>query len=348
MEKVDYLIVGQGIAGSLLAFELLKAGKTIHILNEEKEHTSSMKAGGLYNPVTGKTMVKTWLADELFLDLENYYRSIEEVTGENFLFSKPIYRPFFNYAEQNDWSAKADLPEFSPFIRSLLTSSLGIPDVEDPFGGLLLNLSGHLELPIMLPALRKYFISKGSYTAEVFQYDQLILSENGVKYKGLEAEQVFFCEGPDAAHNPFWNWLPFRPVKGETLKIKVALDDDKIINRGVFILPKNGAHTVGATYDHKRLDYEPSVEGISQLKDRLEKVYKGKYEVISTSAGVRPATFDRRPFIGIHPDHAQVGVFNGFGTKGVSLVPFFAAQLVSYLKGDGEIMPEADIKRVSR
>ena len=81
MEKVDYLIVGQGIAGSLLAYELEQAGRRVLVLNEEKENTSSNKAAGIYNPITGRKLVKTWLADELFPGLEGYYLGLEQTLG---------------------------------------------------------------------------------------------------------------------------------------------------------------------------------------------------------------------------------------------------------------------------
>jgi len=140
--------------------------------------------------------------------------------------------------------------------------------------------------------------------------------------------------------------LPFKLVKGEVLNIDVSLPVDKVINRGVFILPKNGRHSVGSTYEHNDLSYIPSEKGIKNLEDRLSKLYQGKYDIINVTAGIRPATYDRRPFIGKHPEHPAVSIFNGFGTKGVSLVPYFAGQYVNYLLQGGELMPEVDVTRV--
>jgi len=346
--KVDFLIVGQGIAGTLLAMELMNSGYKVVVFNEEKPNTSSLKAGGLYNPITGRKMVKTWMADELFLNLESYYQKLEHQLDARFIFPMPIYRLFFNYEEQNDWAAKAADPAYSHFIKELHASSLGIEGVQDEYGGLLLNHSGYVNLPNMLAAARKYLDDRGIYRSEVFQYDQMILQEDNIEYQGLEVGRVIFCDGPEAIKNPYWEHLPFNPVKGETLVISTELPSDMIINRGVFVLPRDGHYVVGATYDHKQLDYEPTAEGIKNLQDRLHKIFKGKYELVSSSAGIRPATFDRRPFIGFHSEHPQIGIFNGFGTKGVSLVPYFAGQLVNYLKGGGQIMDEVNVSRVTR
>ena len=72
---------------------------------------------------------------------------------------------------------------------------------------------------------------------------------------------------------------------------------------------------------------------------------KFKFEVVDQKAGVRPATRDRMPFIGIHPEHSQIGIFNGFGTKGVSLVPYLANQFVSMLKKQANLDPVVNIRR---
>jgi glycine/D-amino acid oxidase-like deaminating enzyme len=57
---------------------------------------------------------------------------------------------------------------------------------------------------------------------------------------------------------------------------------------------------------------------------------------------------ERRPFVGFHPIHTNVGILNGMGTKGTSLAPFFAYQLVQNLVHSFPITEEADISRFSR
>lgn len=348
MDKVRYLIVGQGIAGSLLALELEKAGQQVLVLNHETPNTSSNKAGGVYNPITGRKMVKTWMADLLFPYLSSYYPPLETQLGARFYYPKPIYRPFISHEEQNDWAGRASDPEFAPFIKNLHTRSRNIAGMIDPFGGLELNHSGYVDLPAMLLAIRKYLQNKGMYRNEVFKYSEVISEENRILYREIEADYLLFCEGPMVDQNPFWNHLPFKHVKGETLEIDAELPEDFILNRGVFILPKNGHYTVGATYNHRELDYVPSEAGINELKERLAKVYQGSYSEVQQLAGVRPATFDRRPFIGFHPDHPQIGIFNGFGTKGVSLIPYFANQMVNYLLGVGNLIPEVQTRRLTK
>jgi glycine/D-amino acid oxidase-like deaminating enzyme len=54
-------------------------------------------------------------------------------------------------------------------------------------------------------------------------------------------------------------------------------------------------------------------------------------KILKHKAGLRPATFDRKPFIGFHDKHKNVAIFNGFGSKGVSLIPYFAMNLADHI-----------------
>jgi hypothetical protein len=57
---------------------------------------------------------------------------------------------------------------------------------------------------------------------------------------------------------------------------------------------------------------------------------------------------ERRPFVGLHPNCAAVGIFNGMGTKGCSLAPYFANQFTQYFLNNIAIDELADVKRFSR
>ena len=347
LEKVDFLIIGQGIAGSLLAHELLERGCSVLVTDPEHTATSSMKAAGIYNPITGRKMVKTWLADLLFQGLEAYYRSLEQHYHCHVLHPRPIYRPFVSVAEQNDWQGRAASPDYQPYIDELMVSSLGIPVIYDPHGGLKIKPSGHVDLPTLLEAIKKSLKSMGIFRSESYNYQELETQDDRVVYRDIIAKKIICCEGPAATTNPYWKYLPFRLVKGEIMNIEADLPKDIILNRGVFVLPVHGIFRVGSTYDHKTLDFIPSPQGIKKLEEGLSKTFHGKYRILEAFAGVRPATYDRKPFIGLHPENPQVGIFNGFGTKGVSLVPFFAKQFVTYLLQENKLMPEVDINRVN-
>lgn len=345
MTKIDFIIVGQGIAGTLLGLELIERGYAIRIFDPVSESTSSNKAGGLYNPITGRKMVKTWLADELFESLPEYYSNLEKKLHGTFHHPIPIYRPFFSMEEQNDWNAKWTEPAYTPYISKVHQKSIGLNNLLDEFGGLELKKSGFVYLPELLDAARKFFIEKDSLVQEQLNPSEFIFAEN-VSYQHFEARKIIFSEGTFVSENPFWKKLPFKPVRGEVLDIKCDLPTDRIYNRGVFLLPKGDVFRVGSTYHHDILTFEPQQSGIEELKRRLTKLFDGNYDLVSASAGVRPATHDRRPYIGWHPENKAVGIFNGFGAKGVSLVPYFSKLFIDSIEGTADIHPEADVSRV--
>lgn len=338
--RTDFFIIGQGLAGTTLAWHLLEAGADVQIIDQAKKHTSSWAAAGLYNPVTGRKMKKTWQADLLFPYLQAFYRKIERKTGSTFLHAKPIYRPFFSVEEQNDWMAQANNKAYAPFVEQVASQSMFSQAVNDPYGGLLLKQCGYLAVTDYLDASRRYFREKGIYRKQRFDYEQLSLKKDTALLHGAEARQLIFCDGPEATDNPYFSWLPFSPVKGEVLLIKPEQPHEVVYNRGIFVLPTGETCKVGATYNHRDLTYRPTESGRQYLEEKLRKLCKFRYEIVGQKAGVRTATRDRKPFVGIHPVHKPLAVFNGLGTKGVSLAPYFANQFTAFL-GGGQSLDEA-------
>ena len=131
---------------------------------------------------------------------------------------------------------------------------------------------------------------------------------------------VIYCEGYNGKFNPHFSYLPFNPVKGEIVDIEIQnLDLQEIINQGVFVIPLgNNKFRLGATYKWDILDDVSTDEGREILTEKYQKLMKPQMRILSQQAGVRPATKDRRPFLGMHPKIENVGIFNGFGSKGVS------------------------------
>ena len=87
-KKTDYIIVGQGLAGSILALTLLKKGKSVVVIDNATQNTASKIAAGLYNPVVFKRLVKSWLADDLLPYMDEFYPEMEKLLGAEFYFSK--------------------------------------------------------------------------------------------------------------------------------------------------------------------------------------------------------------------------------------------------------------------
>ena len=345
MEQRDYLIVGQGIAGSLLAYELMKRDQRVMVVNQTWTQSASRVAAGLYNPITGRKMVKTWNCDKLFPVIESYYENLENDLQEKFLEKTGIYRPFLSIEEQNDWQGKAADSGFKEYVSQVVLTSTEDALVNDIYGGLMLQKAGFVRLGKMLDAFRNFFTHKGSYQEGLFDLGTSINNE-GIIYQDCKYRRVVFCEGEKSRRNKLFEWLPFRPVKGETLDLEINYSREQILNRGVFLMPLGNSHfRLGATYNNHDLSYETTEQARMELLEKLGAIFKGQFDIKGQNAGIRPATKDRRPIIGNHPTVDRVYISNGFGAKGVSLAPYYSCQFADHLCFNSGLDKEVNINR---
>lgn len=320
--KCDVLVVGQGLAGTALAWSLIRAGKSVLVIDRVNPASASMAAAGLYNPITGPNLALAWDAHRFFPVIEPFYREIEKETGESFLHPMPIYRPFNSAAQQNDWSGRWSDPRYNPFIASFSAFSKGDPVLRDPWGGLTLAGGGFLDLPMMLSCFRSFLAQRGMLLDEHFDAGHLTVGSGNVLYKAHRAERIVFCTGHRLPPGSRFDWLPLKPLKGETLLLKVDADIETIYNRGCFIIPlQKGLCRAGSTYNRNDLSTVPTENGRSEIEKKLNNLISASYDVVGQAVGIRPASVDRRPLLGFHPEFPVLGVFNGLGSRGVSMAP---------------------------
>lgn len=347
--KVDFLVVGQGLAGSAIAFELLAFNQTVMILNDETKPTSSKVAGGIFNPVTGKYLAETWLADTIFPYLKTYYKTLEEKFSSRFFSETNLYRPFANEQQKLQFLKILSERNSDKYVSARQEANEVYEKyVHNPLGGIYTTSAGWVDVPTVLEDFKNYFVDKNVYQATSFDYSLLQINDNQcVSYQGIEAKKIIFAEGFYGEKNPYFSWLPFNSVKGETLIVEFdEYQIPEIINQGNWVLPINeNKCRIGATYVWHELDFIPTADGKRYLEERVAKFLKVPYNVVTQEAGVRPATKDRRPFVGQHPAYSTLYIFNGFGTKGVSLIPYFAKELADNLLENKEIHAEATIER---
>ncbi|SFU17894.1 Glycine/D-amino acid oxidase [Algoriphagus locisalis] len=342
--EIDFLLIGQGLAGTALAYRLKQAGKKIRIIDEPGANNSSRVAAGLFNPVTGRKMVKTWKADLLFPEIKPFYQQLERLTSSKFLAEKAIYRPFLSIEEQNEWMGHSANPAFEAYLEEIHQESQS-EYLKDPYGGVMLRNSGWLNINNLLDAMTTYFQEE----LVLEKFDESIFSREGEfwTYRNVKAKAIIYCNGLGAMNSRFFNFLPFAPVKGEILEVKQAFSPEYVVNRGVFrVHLGDEVHRVGSTYTKHDLDLGPTDEAKIELLDKLQDLVRMPVEeIITHKTGIRPATRDRKPFLGKHPTEVGVYIFNGFGAKGVSLIPYFSDIMADHLLNDKAIDPDVDIAR---
>ncbi|MFN2438025.1 MAG: FAD-dependent oxidoreductase, partial [Chitinophagaceae bacterium] len=179
----------------------------------------------------------------------------------------------------------------------------------------------------------------------------LKLKEEGIQYGNITAQKIIFCDGIAATDNPWFSALPFSPNKGEALIIESPeLTNEHIFKKGLMLapLPIENTYWVGSNYQWEFENDQPTEKFFQQTKLLLQNWLKLPFKILLHKAAIRPATLERRPFVGFHPQQPAVGILNGMGTKGASLAPFFANQLASHLVHNFPIHDEADVKRFTR
>ncbi len=315
-----YLIVGQGIAGTILAHHFLAANIPFQIWDSPQHFKSSFAAGGIFNPVTGRKLEKTWLAEELFSYLFTFYQGLEKKLSATFFYPMPLFRPFAN-EEMKSWLTDRREQIEHHFLR---WSDEGV----------WVNQAGWVDVATLLIRSKEYFNDKGLYFARAF--------DSSLAH---DFEAIIHCDGFHASQNSPWSVLPFLPAKGELIRFtSKEPSKDFILNKNGFVLPLNhGEFKVGATYRWDEFSQDVTDSSRDELIGKLASMGVSEYTLLETYVGVRPATQDRRPFIGILPNNR--GIFNGFGSKGVSLTPYFAAAFVQEIRGEKEVPAEVSIRR---
>lgn len=344
----DFLIVGQGICGTFLSWYLQQAGFSFQVIDQPQANTASKVAAGIINPVTGRRIVKTWLIDEVMPFAHKAYAELgqalnitafEQKSIVDF-FATPQMRDAFakRYAEDTQYLA---LSEDHHHWRSLFNYDFGYGEISPCY---------LIRLQDILPAYRTWLEQHQLLREELFEIDQLQVTSNGITYKDLSASRIIFSDGISCAQNPYFKNLPFAPNKGEAVWVEINnLPATHIFKKGFNLVPwKDNVFWLGSTYLWE-FDNDQPTPGFRQFAHNwLLQTVKLPFNIIDHKAAVRPATLERRPFVGFHPQHPAIGIFNGMGTKGCSLAPYFAYQWVQTLKGSNTISPDADVKRFQR
>ena len=256
--QYDYIIVGQGLAGTILHFQLLQRGKTCLVIDNNLEKNSSLVAAGMYNPIVFKRVTKGWNVDKYSPYLAPFYSKMENHLNTKLDFPINILRFFKTLEQQNDFFSKTEEEGFSQYLISESKAVTKDLPVKNEIGFGEITKTGWVNTVSLLTQYRNFLDSNGIILNEKFEFDNLVFSDKKVMYQGISAEKIIFCEGTLMENNPYFKYLPLVPTKGELFTIKVpGLKVDKILNKGFFCLPLgNELFRVGATYNWKDLTYE--------------------------------------------------------------------------------------------
>lgn len=381
--QTEILIVGQGLCGSFLSWWLDQEGISHIIIDEERRFSASRSAAGLINPVTGRRLVKTWMIDELLPFARSAYERlgaelesllIRPAEILDFFPTTQMRLAFLERAEEETAHDKAAGGSELPFLH--------LPSNDHEWGDRFQYELGYgmvspcylVDVLSLLEKMRDGLVRRGNLLQEKFEPGALHVGGKPgteVSYKDMTAEKIIFCDGIGSCENSYFSKLPFAPNKGEALIVDIPglqeiigkkagkqaksnLDDMHgnpaiVFKKGMSLTPwRDDLFWVGSSYAWSFQDARPSEAFRKNTEAFLADWLKIPFTIVDHIASIRPATLERRPFVGFHPVYTAVGILNGMGAKGCSLAPFFAHQLMRHIKYNEPIRPTADVRRFSR
>ena len=346
MQRTDFLIIGQGLAGTCLAWELLGRGGSVRIVDRGEAMTASKISAGLLNPIIGRNLNLSWRFRRTFEAATAFYLAREQDLGVPFFHRRKLVRLFRDPRERDVFTRKRDEGIYEGLLSEPQPEPLVSPQVCNELGGFEIDLCGSVDTRAFLAASRTHFEKLGCFAERDCQPGELTAADDGVRLGEFHATQAVLCKGFQGQDDPHFPWIPFRSAKGEILEIEIAqFDDERILNRGNWLIPVTPGHwRTGTTYAWEPLDTTPSDEARTVIEERLESLLPGvRWSLTAHHAAVRPIVHGRKPVLGRHPDHPSLAVFNGLGSKGALHAPWCAAQLAGHLLDGCPLDPELDL-----
>ena len=355
-----FIIVGAGLAGTLMAWELEKRGVNYEVWDSPKNplkssratnhpsppntsNKASIVAGGMFNPVSFKRIVEVWNAREHLDVMRDTFLKIEsflKIPGK-ILHTSPIMRVFPNSQYRMLWEKRLnDEHAVSQFLKPV--SDEAPDDIVAPHGFGVVPEAGWVDLPLLLDSFRSFLESKGKFIEKTY---------NSTFDENLHSSILIDCRGVGATQDLANHNLKIQSDHGEVLTIKSNIKTKNMcVNRVKWLLPR-GDHTykLGATYKWNVANSIPSEEGREELLTGIKPIISSEvfdhFEITNHETGLRPASKDRRPYAGKIKENTYI--LNGFGTRGVLIGPATAAHLVRYIFEDKELPKEINTARYS-
>lgn len=327
---IDYLIVGKGFAGSMLAHQLLKLNKSILVFDHGFSEAASAISSGIINPITGRNLVKSWRVEDFLPVAHQYYQTLEKDFNSTVYRHLPMYRVIKSAKDLNDYSVKCQITEYELILGEEKNLDANTYHPTHVFE---VKNTGQVKIPLICELIARELESKNAFIPEVFNHQDLVIQDDCIIYKNIVAKNIIFCEGPTGRFNPLFPAIPFIIAKGEFLLVEIKnLSQKFILNSHKILCPwENDLYWFGATFDWNLEDDITTQGGLKALTDELNQLIKIPYTIHKHAGALRPTIKDRRPVLGSNPSHSNVFLFNGLGTKAASLGPYFIQHFLDHL-----------------
>ena len=331
----EVIIVGQGLAGTCLAWRLWGRGREFRLLHSESRRSTSSISAGLLTPVTGRSLNPSWRLEEFLGEAMSFYRDVEGILGEKLFHEVPIVRLFSDGEEPRRLESKREVVQ--PWVGGMLAG--GNSPYLAPHGGVIWKAGGWLDTHRFLEASRSFFSQEGLVDeVEVNLVEPL--RGGGV---------TVLCAGAAGLEAGPFDFLPERRAKGELLTVRIpGLPEDQVVSRNGWLIPLGGGlFRAGSTYRWDDLTDRITDAGRQEIEALIRSLTNFPCEVVEHVAGVRPIVRQSRPVIGRHPQDQNLAIFNGLGSKGVLYAPGAAERLAAHLSEGTGIEEDLDVRSLA-
>lgn len=345
------IIVGGGVIGLSIAFELVKKGCSVTLL---EKGTLACKASGaaagmlgVHTETRGNPSM-TSLAKEsrdLFPDLAE---ELLHCSGVDIgLKQNGMIIPATTNREQHLLRGEADSPEgVSEHLRWLEERELREmePSLSHSFiGGLSIPRDGNVLAPRLSEALSISAASKGAVLHEGTEVESLIMEGGTIlgvnTSRGrLYGDEVVVAGGAWSQHilRRLGIVLDAVPVKGECISLvpKEGCLNRTIVTDDLYMVPKaDGTLTIGATEQEGSFNEDVSAKSVSSLLARACTMAPELADAVwrKAWAGTRPKTSSRLPYIGRVPDVEGLSLATGHYRNGILLAPITGVLMADLL-----------------
>ena len=344
MDKIDYIIVGLGIAGISICEQLRKNNKSFVVIDAKSSATSV--AGGVVNPCVLKRFNPVWNANPFFEYAFPFYKNLEAFISQKIVLEATVLKIFTSIEDQNNWIVGSDKKELEKYLSSTIVKNDN-EGIQAPFNFGELKSTFQLNTKLLIEKYTHHLRQIKSLLEEAFDYKKLCHNKKEVTYKSIIANKIVFAQGVSALQNPYFPKDILHSKKGEYITIKATdLKCNSVLKGKYFIIPQgNDLYKVGATFDHKSNTHIISEKGKNELVGALKKMISVPFQMVDQEVGMRPTVLNKRPIVGNLPNHDNIYFLNGLGTHGLLMAPLLSKNLYDFMENKVALPSEINIKR---
>lgn len=341
MEKVDYIIVGDGYGAMFFAHQLIKNGKSFRLFSEGKTAASHISAG-VCNPVVLKRFVEISNAEKQLDYLSVIFGEIETYTQANYLIDEKVVRIFHDEKEKELWLKKSQKEELKPYLNPKF---LTLNSVENSNNSGVVNKSCRIDVKRFFSDMFNIIEAKGFLVKKRFDFANLDVEAKS--YDSLSFDRIVFAEGVAVNDNPYFADIPVKGNKGHCLKVRLQSGVDPYVIKKKYFLFKfdEDSYYCGGTYERDEHDLEVNQNSVDQLEVGLQEIYKEEYDIKSVQTAFRAVVDDRKPILGVHKDYPTLYILNGLGARGVLNGSFYSKVLFDSIEQNLSIGEEVNVNR---